>query len=64
MEHRRKKPNSFAVMPTKSGKNIVVELRDLEECGRPSVQKDIHMAVRQCLKQIINREKEGDHAVR
>ena len=58
MEHRRKKPNSFAVMPTKNGKNIVIELRDLEECKRPSVQKDIHLAVRRCLNRMVNRANE------
>jgi hypothetical protein len=63
MEHQGKKLNSFSVMPTKSGRNIVIELRDLEQCGRPSVKKDIHSAVEKCLKRIINREKEIDHAV-
>jgi hypothetical protein len=58
MEHAGKKLNSFAVMPTKSGRNIVIELRDLEQCSRPSVKKDIHSAVERCLKRIINREKE------
>jgi hypothetical protein len=58
MEHVGKKLNSFAVMPTKSGRNIVIELRDLEQCSRPSVKKDIHSAVERCLKRIINREKE------
>ncbi len=58
MEYVKKKPNSFAVMPTKSGRNIVIELRDLEQCGRSSVKKDIHSAVERCIKRIINREKE------
>lgn len=62
MEHRGKKPNSFAVMPTKNGKNIVIELRDPAECARPSVKKDIHIAVERCLRRMIARILEENEA--
>ncbi len=63
-EHRKKKPNSFSVMPTKNGRNIVIELHDFAECERPSVKKDLHMAVGRCLMRIINEHKELNHALR
>ena len=61
MEHRGKKLNSFAVIPTRNGKNILIELRDLEECGRSSVRHEIHAAVQKCLNKMINRNIEDKH---
>jgi hypothetical protein len=49
MQRCGKKLNSFAVMPTRNGRNIVVEINDLDECVRPSVEKDIHIAVRRLM---------------
>ena len=69
-QFKRKKPNSFSVLITKNGRNIVIELHDLEECSRPSVQKDIHLIMKRRLQQIINLEKrenelkEFNHAIR
>jgi hypothetical protein len=60
-QFKKKKPNSFSVLITKNGRNVVIELHDIEECSRPSVQKDIHLAMKHRIKQIINfanREKE------
>jgi hypothetical protein len=52
MQHRGKKPDSFAVARTKSGRNIIIEVRDARECVRPSVEKDIHSAVHRLLRRM------------
>jgi hypothetical protein len=55
MQHQGKKKDSFTVGLSPDLTNIHVKIKDVAECGRPSVQKDIHAAVQRYLNKATNR---------
>jgi hypothetical protein len=55
MQHQGKKKDSFTVGLSPDLTNIHVKIKDVAECSRPSVQKDIHAAVQRYLNKATNR---------
>ena len=55
MEHQGKKKDSFTVGLSPDLTYINIKIKDVAECNRPSVQKDIHAAVQRYLNKITNR---------
>ena len=55
MEHRGKKKDSFTVGLSPDLTYINIKIKDVAECSRPSVQKDIHAAVQNYLNKVTRR---------
>lgn len=55
MEHQGKKKDSFTVGLSPDFTHINIKIKDIAECSRPSVQKDIHSAVQNLLNKITKR---------
>ena len=52
MERQGKKKDSFTVGLSPDLTHINIKIKDVAECSRPSVQKDIHAAVQNCLNKV------------
>jgi len=50
-----KKKDSFTVGLSPDLTHINIKIKDVAECSRSSVQKDIHSAVQNCLNKITKR---------
>jgi hypothetical protein len=50
-----KKKDSFTVGVSPDLTHINIKIKDVAECSRSSVQKDIHSAVQNCLDKITKR---------
>lgn len=55
MEHKGKAKDSFTVGVSPDLTVINIKVKNVAECSRPSVQKDIHAAVQRYLNKITDR---------